>query len=668
MNLISTDSLQLITSAAQNTDVLVHWFDLVTSTKVLSASRTRTNITTATTTTILTAPAAGVERTVKLISVRNRGAAPNTVTLVFNDGVNTTQPISVTLQIGDSLHFNFNVWQVLDNSGQVKQTVTTVAAPHTHTLVDITDVTITSTNLNILDDGVDTTLHFHASDRARANHTGTQSITTVTGTKAEFDAAVSDGNILYVGDITQYTDEMAQDAVGAMVDGSLTYVDGTPLLQRSALTGAITAAAGSNTTTLGSFTKAQLDAALSDGNALYVGDAPTAHTHTASEITDFSEAVDDRVGTLIVAGTNITATYNDGAGTLTIDAAGGGGLTPLTSTDTGTQHDWSPGSLGADTFVEWTGTTSLLATGIDGGSNGYRLAFMNKSVNQVMVFALSNTSSSSANRLSVESRDPVIILPGETAVFIHNGSNWLLAQAPSGGPRCNWNEFKITPGAGGSYGVLGTSAFNNGGTAGTAGLGNPPSTFKDSAPRQTWATGAGAGTLTGIRTNPTIFHRSATSGIGGGYGVFVWSFDTLPASANTWFVGFGPGTIGPSNIDASARTEQIGWGRDPADATNAWLMHNDSGGTSTKTSLGATFPENTTVVFGGAIWMAGNSSGFATVLWRRDDVTVTPSVNDVTTNIPTANLQLQPILLFGNRAAAANYVFSSHQPMHLWGP
>jgi hypothetical protein len=46
-----------------------------------------------------------------------------------------------------------------------------------------------------------------------------------------------------------YTDEQAQDAVGAMVDGSLTYVDATPLLQRAALTGDVTAAAGSNVTT-----------------------------------------------------------------------------------------------------------------------------------------------------------------------------------------------------------------------------------------------------------------------------------------------------------------------------------------------------------------------------------------------------------------------------------
>lgn len=63
------------------------------------------------------------------------------------------------------------------------------------------------------------------------SNTGDQtSIVGITGTKAQFDTAVTDGNFLYVGDVTQYTDEMAQDAVGAMVNTSLTYVDGTPSL------------------------------------------------------------------------------------------------------------------------------------------------------------------------------------------------------------------------------------------------------------------------------------------------------------------------------------------------------------------------------------------------------------------------------------------------------
>lgn len=47
-------------------------------------------------------------------------------------------------------------------------------------------------------------------------------------------------------------------------------------------------------------------------------------TQLASTISDFSEAVDDRVGAFIVAGSNITVTYNDGANTLTIASTAAG--------------------------------------------------------------------------------------------------------------------------------------------------------------------------------------------------------------------------------------------------------------------------------------------------------------------------------------------------------
>lgn len=98
-------------------------------------------------------------------------------------------------------------------------------------------------------------------------NTGDQtSIVWITGTKAQFDTAVTDWNFLYVGDVTQYTDEQAQDAVGAMVDTTIVYNDVTPSLSRAALAGAITASAGSNTTSLWSFTTSQLNTALSDND------------------------------------------------------------------------------------------------------------------------------------------------------------------------------------------------------------------------------------------------------------------------------------------------------------------------------------------------------------------------------------------------------------------
>jgi hypothetical protein len=48
------------------------------------------------------------------------------------------------------------------------------------------------------------------------------------------------------------------------------------------------------------------------------GKANTNHGHTTSEIAGFSEAVDDRVATLLSAGSNISLTYNDAGDALTI--------------------------------------------------------------------------------------------------------------------------------------------------------------------------------------------------------------------------------------------------------------------------------------------------------------------------------------------------------------
>ncbi|MBK8896593.1 MAG: hypothetical protein IPN66_05080 [Candidatus Competibacteraceae bacterium] len=53
----------------------------------------------------------------------------------------------------------------------------------------------------------------------------------------------------------------------------------------------------------------------------------TPATPAASTITDFSEAVDDRVAALLVAGANVTLNYNDSAGTLTVASSGGAGYT-----------------------------------------------------------------------------------------------------------------------------------------------------------------------------------------------------------------------------------------------------------------------------------------------------------------------------------------------------
>ena len=81
---------------------------------------------------------------------------------------------------------------------------------------------------------------------------------------------------------------------------------------RIALTGVTSASYGTNAATIPRFTvngQGQLTSANTQPIAI-----------VANQVTDFSEAVDDRVSSLLVGGDNVTVTYNDTSNTLTIDA------------------------------------------------------------------------------------------------------------------------------------------------------------------------------------------------------------------------------------------------------------------------------------------------------------------------------------------------------------
>ena len=62
---------------------------------------------------------------------------------------------------------------------------------------------------------------------------------------------------------------------------------------------------------------------------LSLNDATRELSITDGNTVDLSESIQDEVATLLQAGSNVTLTYDDGAGTLTIAATGGGGATNL---------------------------------------------------------------------------------------------------------------------------------------------------------------------------------------------------------------------------------------------------------------------------------------------------------------------------------------------------
>lgn len=160
-------------------------------------------------------------------------------------------------------------------------------------------------------------------------NTGDQtSIVGITGTKAQFDTAVTDGNILYVGDVTQYTDEMARDALGtALTAGAgitITPNDGSDTITIAATGGGgggtvDTIVAGTNidvdstdpanpivsvesltTADITDLTATATELNYTDGVTSSIqtqldGKSATGHTHVAADVTDFSTAADARI-------------------------------------------------------------------------------------------------------------------------------------------------------------------------------------------------------------------------------------------------------------------------------------------------------------------------------------------------------------------------------------
>ena len=111
--------------------------------------------------------------------------------------------------------------------------------------------------------------------------------------------------------VNQYTDEDAQDTIGAILTDStsidFTYSDATPSITASVIYGG---SGGNNGTAA---TAARSDHAHS---GVY---AAASHTHSASDVTDFTEAAQDAVGAMVADTTTVNATYTDATPELKFD-------------------------------------------------------------------------------------------------------------------------------------------------------------------------------------------------------------------------------------------------------------------------------------------------------------------------------------------------------------
>lgn len=504
--------------------------------------------------------------------------------------------------------------------------------------------------------------------------TGTGSFAASLGsfTKAQLDAAVSDGNVLYVGDVTSnatHTGDVtgataltiAADAVtfakmqniatdsligrdtastgdpeAITVTGGIEF-SGSGSIRTSAFTGDATKTAGgtaltlatvnSNVGSFGSATQVATFTVNAKGLTTAAGNTSIAIPSTA--VTDFAEAVDDRVSALVVAGTNMTITYNDGAGTLTFDAAGGGAGTDLTYT-AATRVIAS--STGADATLPLVssgdaglapasggGTTNFLradgtwAAPGGGGGSGDVVGPASATDNAIARFD-STTGKLIQNSGATLADDGMLSLPaiaspsapasGFTSLFGSSFAGGMTRPAYrndlGASPRVvqedlsNGTMALFIPAGGTSTSLVGW-VTGSVGTATTANIAG--GSVRGRIQRIEYLQGTASTTATANFRHTSL--RWSVGGASSWEGGFKYSaiwgtatgatISTHRGRCGLWSTGAAAGDSEPS-----AQVDWVGMAWDAAD-TNVQFMHNDSTGTCTKIDLGSSFPKPSTV-------------------------------------------------------------------------
>lgn len=99
----TTDVIQIVTGSATTLDVHASWVDNASGT--ITPGRTNTEITTATTTTVVASPAVSTQRNIQTMLVSNLSASAGQVTINYFDGTATVTLFSLSLLAGYTVQF-----------------------------------------------------------------------------------------------------------------------------------------------------------------------------------------------------------------------------------------------------------------------------------------------------------------------------------------------------------------------------------------------------------------------------------------------------------------------------------------------------------------------------------------------------------------------------------
>lgn len=147
----TTDVIQVITGSAVTVDVHTDWADNTTT--AFTPTSLDTDITTATTTTVVPSPAASTQRTVKSFTIHNKHASSsNPVTVTHYDGSTTATILAYTLLAGETIVYTGAAdYYVLDANFAKK--ITAAIGPGTNNTVAVFNSGTQIRNGKISDDG-----------------------------------------------------------------------------------------------------------------------------------------------------------------------------------------------------------------------------------------------------------------------------------------------------------------------------------------------------------------------------------------------------------------------------------------------------------------------------------------------------------------------------------
>ena len=335
----TSESLEIITSAAGSVDYVAGYADHTTS--GATAGSATGNISTATTTTAIAAPAASTQRQIREVTVRNAGTAANHVTVQLKPSGTALTIVKAALQPGETLAYSAGQgWYSLDSAGREK--TTSALAQETGYTLAIHKVGVTMEAIGVWHS------HHAATGTPGAWSPGTPGL----AGRATDGTTAADAGSLPIRTPASGGAYLASFVAAGSVAASFALID---ILWVN--TGTVVTTTTAQTVTSATFGARDLDGATA-GNGVMLGILVTTATTNASAITATTAVYTNSAGTGSRTATISSFPATAVAGTLVPFqlAAGDRGVRAVTSVTLGTSYGGGAISLVAFRILAFVGS------------------------------------------------------------------------------------------------------------------------------------------------------------------------------------------------------------------------------------------------------------------------------------------------------------------------